>query len=75
MAGIGIEVDPPFRLQLLNRPKSGSGQATMTGHHDYHKTATMTVPQEPNKHHVQSHEGAPRSKRQHRSGKRKSDKN
>ena len=42
--------------------KSGNGQATMT----------VTVPQELNKHQVQTHEGAPRSKRQRKSGKHKS---
>ena len=39
----------------VTRPsKSGNGQATMT----------VTVPQKPNKHQVQTHVGAPSSKRQ-----------
>ena len=49
----------------VTRPcKSGDGQATMT----------VTVPQEPNKRQVQTHEGAPRSKCQRKSGKHKSNK-
>ena len=43
--------------------KSGDGQSTMT----------VTVPQEPNKRHIQAHENAPPSKR-HKSRKRKSHK-
>ena len=63
VARIGIGVDPSLHPQLLDHPsletvtrpsKSGNGQATMT----------VTVPQEPNKRQVQTHEGAPRSKRQ-----------
>ena len=39
---------------FIRLSKSGNGQATMT----------VTVPQEPNKRQVQTHEGSPRSKRQ-----------
>ena len=39
---------------------------------DGHATMTVTVPQEPNKRQVQTHEGAPPSKRQRNSGKHKS---
>ena len=44
--------------------KSGDGLATMT----------VTLPQEPNKRQLQTPEGAPRSKRQCKSGKHKSNK-
>ena len=51
-------------INITQPSKSGNGQATMT----------VTVPQDSNKHQVQSNEGAPRSKRQRRSGKPRSDK-
>ena len=60
VAGIEIRVDPPSWPPLPNCPS----QATIT----------VKVPQDSNKRKVQSNEGAPRSKRQRRAGKPKSDK-
>ena len=46
VARIGIRVDPPLHPQVTQPSKSGKGQATMT----------VAVPQELNKHQVQTHD-------------------
>ena len=63
VAGIEIRVDPSLLATVTRPSKSGSGQVTMT----------VTVPQDSNKRKIQSNEGAPRNKRQYRSGKPKGD--
>ena len=63
VAGISFRVDPP--LWPVTKPsKSEDGQATMT----------VTVPQDLNKHKVQSSKGAPRAKCPCKAGKPRGDK-